>query len=100
MTTVESLRLTLARWNAHEVIMFDEERRESWILYPPGSQYLSGKRVLQGGTLIERRRWTPYTQPEEHLVNLKEGCASHGFECESQRAIQAAIDFGWNPFSA
>lgn len=98
MTTSESLQLTLARWNAHEIILFDQIRRESWLLYPPGSQYAASKHVLQGGTLIERRRWTPFAKPEEHLITLREGCATHGFDCEAQKAIQAAIDFGWNPF--
>lgn len=98
MMTRESLQLTLARWNEHEIILFDHVRRESWLLYPPGSRYAAARHVIERGTLVERRRWTPFAEPEEHLMTVSEGCTKHGFDCEAQKAIQAAIDFGWNPF--
>jgi hypothetical protein len=98
MTQANAPHLRLVRWNEHEVILFDDARRESWLVYPPGSQYVSRKHVLDRGTLVERRRWTPYDLPEEHLFTMQTGCAKHGMDCEAQKAIQAAIDYGWNPF--
>jgi hypothetical protein len=98
MTTRQAVPLRLARWNQHEIILFDDARRESWLIYPPGSQYLASKHVIERSTLVERRRWTPYDAPEEHLFTIQTGCAKHGMTCEAQKAIQAAIDYGWNPF--
>jgi hypothetical protein len=44
---------TPVRANDNDLICFDYEARESWILYPPRS-YLGDKRILSGQTLVER----------------------------------------------
>ena len=92
-------RLTIARWNDNELIFFDQEQRESWIVYPPRTTYTFVRRVMAGGTLVERRRWSGAGGKEEHVFTAAEGCAAHGVVCEAQRAIQAAIDTGFNPFA-
>jgi hypothetical protein len=46
-------RLAIARWNDNELIFFDHERRESWIIYPPRTSYSFARRVMAGGTLVE-----------------------------------------------
>lgn len=91
--------LTIARWNDNELIFFDQERRESWIVYPPRTAYTFVRRVMAGGTLVERRRWSGMGGTEEHVFSAAEGCAAHGVACAAQRAIQAAIDAGFNPFA-
>ena len=91
--------LVIARWNDNELIFFDEERRESWIVYPPRTAYSFVRRVIAGGTLVERRRWSVPGTREEHVFTDAAGCAVHGIACEAQRAIQAAVDTGFNPFA-
>jgi hypothetical protein len=91
--------LTIARWNDNELIFFDHERRESWIVYPPRTAYSFVRRVVAGGTLVERRRWSVAGAVEEHVFSAASGCAAHGLECDGQRAIQAAVDTGFNPFA-
>jgi hypothetical protein len=91
--------LAIARWNDNEVIFFDHERRESWIVYPPRTAYTFARRVMAGGTLVERRRWSAAGAGEEHVFTAAEGCAAHGIACTAQKAIQAAIDTGFNPFA-
>ena len=90
--------LTPVRVNDNELIFFDYAARESWILYPPRSRYLSDKRLLAGQMLVERRRWTVSAQAEQHVVSAAAGCAAHGLDCAAQRAVQATADIGWNPF--
>ncbi len=91
--------LTIARWNDNELIFFDQDRRESWIVYPPRTAYSFVRRVVAGGTLVERRRWSTTGAGEEHVFTAAAGCAAHGLACDAQRAIQAAIDTGFNPFA-
>lgn len=90
--------LVIARWNDNELVFFDHERQESWIIYPPRTAYTFVRRVVAGGTLVERRRWRVVGAVEEHVFTAAEGCAAHGLACEAQRAIQAAVDCGFNPF--
>ena len=90
--------LTPVRVNDNELIFFDYAARESWILYPPRSRYLPEKRLLSGQTLVERRPWSVTAVVEQHVVSVAEGCAAHGINCEAQRAVQATVDVGWNPF--
>jgi hypothetical protein len=92
-------RLTPVRANDNELIFFDYAARESWILYPPRSHYLTGKRLLAGQTLVERRPWNVAAVAEQHIVSPGAGCASHGIECGANRAVQATAEIGWNPFS-
>ena len=91
--------LTIARWNDNELIFFDQQRRESWIVYPPRTAYSFVRRVVAGGTLGERRRWSTVGAAEEHVFTAAAGCAAHGVTCDAQRAIQAAVDTGFNPFA-
>ncbi len=91
--------LTIARWNDNELLFFDQERRESWIVYPPRTGYRFVRRVIAGGTLVERRRWSVIGGAEEHIFTAATGCAAHGLDCDGQRAIQAAVDSGFNPFA-
>jgi hypothetical protein len=87
------------RANDNELIFFDNDARESWILYPPRSRYLSDKRILSGQTLVERRPWSISGSIEQHVVSAAAGCAAHGLDCRAQRAVQATADIGWNPFA-
>lgn len=91
-------RLAIARWNDNELIFFDHERRESWIIYPPRTSYSFARRVMAGGTLVERRGWQQLGVMEEHVMTAAEGCAAHGLECTGQEAIRAAVEAGFNPF--
>ncbi len=96
--TIPDAGLVIARWNDNELVFFDHERRESWIVYPPRTGYSFIRRVVAGGTLVERRRWS-LAGAEEHVFTAAAGCAAHGLACAGQRAIQAAIDSGFNPFT-
>ena len=91
--------LAIARWNDNELIFFDHEARESWIIYPPRTSYSFAKRVMAGSTLVERRLWSRMGGREEHVFTAAGGCARHGIECPAQAAIQAAVDSGFNPFA-
>ncbi len=85
--------------NDNELIFFDYAALESWILFPPRSHYLAGKRLLAGQTLVERRPWNVAAVIEQHIVSPAAGCASHGLDCGANRAVQATAEIGWNPFS-
>jgi hypothetical protein len=91
--------LTPVRANDNELIFFDYSARESRILYPPRSRYLSNQRLLSGQMLVERRPWSVATSVEQHVISAAEGCAAHGIDCEAQRAVQATANIGWNPFA-
>lgn len=90
--------LVIVRWNENELMFFDHERSETWIVFPPRTSYRFVRRVIAGGTLVERRRWAVVGGNEEHVFTASAGCAAHGVTCDAQRAIQAAIDSGFNPF--
>jgi len=90
--------LVIARWNDNELVFFDHERQESWIIYPPRTAYTFVRRVVAGGTLVERRRWKVAGAVEEHVFTAAEGCAAHGGWCAARRASQAAVDSGFSPF--
>ena len=93
-----ALRGRLARWNDHELILFDDESRESWLIYPPRSRYQASRRVLGQAVVVERRPWNPDARPDEHVLTPLEGCARHGMTCQAQDALQAAVDAGYDPF--
>ncbi len=94
-----ALRFKIARWNDNELILFDEKKRESWILYPPRSKYAFVKRLVLDVLIVERKPWDHTQKAEEHTIRMQEGCTDHGMECEAQDAIKAAVDTGWDPFS-
>ena len=91
-------RFKIARWSDNELVLFDEERRESWLVYPPRSRYDFLRRQTHDTTLVVHHPWAPYTPEAEHAIRLQEGCGQHGIECEAQEVIQAAIDTGFDPF--
>ncbi len=93
-----SLRFRIARWNDNELILFDDERQESWILYPPRSKYAFVRRLVADVLVVEHRPWSPYATVKEHTIRMQEGCTEHGMACEAQPVIQAAVDTGWDPF--
>lgn len=93
-----ALRFRIARWNDNELIFFDDDARESWILYPPRSRYAFVNRIVGDALVVEHRPWSPHRAAEEHVVLLADGCTRHGITCKAQDAIQAAVDAGFDPF--
>jgi hypothetical protein len=91
-------RFKIARWSDNELVLFDDERRESWLVYPPRSRYEFLRRQTRDTTLVVHHPWAAYSAETEHAVRLQEGCGQHGLECEAHEAVQAAIDLGFNPF--
>jgi hypothetical protein len=91
-------RLRVARANDNELVLFDHERRESWIVYPPRSAYDHLRRPAADAVIVEHRSWEPFNDPESHIVRPADGCLDHGLDCGAQSAIQAGIESRWNPF--
>ena len=91
-------RFKIARFSDNELVLFDDARRESWLVYPPRSRYDFVRRRMRHTTLVVHHPWAPYSQQVEHAVRLQEGCGQHGMECAAQEAIQAAVDMGFDPF--
>lgn len=96
---VVALRLRPARMNDNELVLFDNERRASWILYPPRSSYTFVQRPLPGILVVEHKPWNHTIPSKQHLIRPAEGCVEHGIACAAQEALQAAIATGWDPFS-
>jgi hypothetical protein len=93
-----ALRFKIARYSDNELILFDEEARESWILYPPRSKYAHVKRLVSDVLVVEHHPWTYLRPVVEHTIRIQEGCTQHGMDCPAQPAILAAVDAGWDPF--
>jgi hypothetical protein len=93
-----ALRFKIARFSDNELILFDDRRRESWILYPPRSRYAFVKRLVPDVLIVEHHPWTHLLPAREHTIRIREGCTEHGMGCEAQPAIQAAVGAGWDPF--
>jgi hypothetical protein len=91
-------RFKIARWSENELVLFDEERRESWLVYPPRSRYDFVRRQTRDTTIVVHHPWAPYGREVEHAVRLQEACGMHGIDCEAQEALQAALATGFNPF--
>jgi len=94
-----TVRFRLARWSAEELILFDDERRESWILYPPRSLYARRRGIVGRALVVEQRPWAPEKVPFEHVVTVTDGCVRHGMECAARQAIEAAVQTGFDPFA-
>ncbi|MBI4499154.1 MAG: hypothetical protein HY689_14790 [Chloroflexi bacterium] len=94
-----ALRLRPARMNDNELVFFDHQRHESWILYPPRSRYTFLNRPLPNLLIVEHRPWTTSVPTKQHLIRLPEGCVEHGIACAAQAAIRAAAALGWDPFA-
>jgi hypothetical protein len=92
-------RFQVKRRNDNELILFVEERRESWIVYPPRSQYEFLERPSAQTVLVEYHPWTPYSPIVMHEVDASTGCREHGLTCGASAAIEAGVRSGWNPFT-
>lgn len=92
---------TIARRTDNELILFDEAASESWIVYPPRSEYefLSTRRRSPGTTIVEHHPWSASVAPIDHQVDAREGCLLHGLHCQAQLALTAAVQLGYDPFS-
>ena len=88
----------IGRWNDNELILFFEERRESWIVYPPRSAYEFIHRPSRDAAVVEFHPWLPMAAADLHPVRPRDGCLLHGLECAASAAIQAAVDTGFDPF--
>ena len=93
------LRFDVARLTDNELVLFDREKRESWIVYPPRSAYEHLRRPTPDTVLVEHHPWAPYSDIVLHLVRTSVGCEEHGLACTANAAIQAGVDVGWNPFT-
>ncbi|MDP8922720.1 MAG: hypothetical protein M3O34_07570 [Chloroflexota bacterium] len=82
----------------NELVLFDREHRESWIVYPPRSAYEHLRRPTSDTVLVEHHPWAPYSEIVLHHLRVSVGCAEHGLDCTAGAAIQSGIDVGWNPF--
>lgn len=83
----------------NELVLFDRDRRESWIVYPPRSAYEHLSRPARDVVLVEHHPWAPYSEIELHHVRTTDGCAAHGLDCAANDAIQVGAQVGWNPFA-
>jgi hypothetical protein len=92
-------RFEVARRTDNELILFVTDRRESWIIYPPRSQYEFLDRPTATTVLVEHHPWAPYTPATMHQVEAATGCHEHGLACGANAAIQASVRGGWNPFT-
>jgi hypothetical protein len=92
-------RFEVKRRNDNELILFVGDRRESWIVYPPRSQYDFLERPTTQTVLVEHHPWTPYSPIVMHEVEAATGCREHGLACGASAAIQAGVRAGWNPFA-
>ena len=97
---LEALRFQVGRYSENELVLFDESRQESWIVYPPRSAYdfLHLRRASKAVTLVEHHPWAPFSAIEDHQVNAREACAIHGMGCAANTALQAAVELGFDPF--
>src|SRR6266545_378172 len=93
-----ALRFRPGRISDNELILFDEQARESWIIYPPRSAYSFVKRPSASSTVVEHHPWAPLSEIRFHVVTAATGCAEHGIECDAFSAIKAASELGWDAF--
>lgn len=91
-------RFTIARLNDNELILFVEQQRESWIVYPPRSAYSHVRRPTSTSTVVEHHPWAPGSPTHDHVVNLAAGCVEHGLDCGAFAAVKAGAELGWDPF--
>ena len=91
----------VGRRTDNELILFDELERESWIIYPPRSAYafVAARRPAPEVVIVEQHPWQPYTEPQDHPLDVRAACRLHGGACGAQVAIEAAARLGYNPFS-
>ena len=94
-------QFTIGRFTDNELILFDEQARVSWIVYPPrsGYQFLRLRRASSSVTLVEHHPWEPLVEPRDHQVDPRDACLEHGPACAANQAIKAAVHIGYNPFA-
>jgi hypothetical protein len=95
------LRFTIARFCDNELVLFDTAARESWIVYPPRSQYafLRTRRLSSRTTVVEHHPWAPFANIEDHHLRPEDACGLHGVSCAANEIIQAAAQLGFDPFA-
>jgi hypothetical protein len=100
MPGLEPLRFQIGRYSDNELVLFDEARQESWIVYPPRSAYefLRLRRPSAMVTLVEHHPWAPFSKIVDHHLDARDACLLHGLTCEANAAIQAAVELGYDPF--
>jgi hypothetical protein len=93
-------QFAVARRTNNELILFDEPNAESWIIYPPRSEYdfLALRRRSAASTIVEHHPWSAALTPVDHVVDPREGCLQHGLHCPAQLAITTAVQVGYDPF--
>jgi hypothetical protein len=96
-----ALRYTIGRYSHNELVLFDATEQESWIIYPPRSEYdfLHLRRPSKSVTVVEHHPWAPFTRTRDHHLQARDACLIHGLQCQANRAIQAAVDLGFDPFA-
>jgi hypothetical protein len=92
---------SVARRTNNELIFFDEAASESWIVYPPRSEYdfLALRRRSPSSTIVEHHPWSTAVPPIDHVIDPRDGCLLHGLQCRAQVAITTAVGLGYDPFS-
>jgi hypothetical protein len=90
-----------ARRTDNELILFDTDAAESWIIYPPRSAYafLAPRRRGARSTIVEHHPWSAAVAPVDHVVDPRSGCHEHGVQCPAQWAIATAVRLGYDPFA-
>ena len=91
----------IGRFSDNELVLFDEAKQESWIVYPPRSAYdfLPVRRPSKTITLVEHHPWAPLAVSTDHHLRPRDACLQHGLECPANAIIQAAVDLGFDPFA-
>ena len=90
-----------ARQTENELILFDTDAAESWIIYPPRSAYafLAPRRRDARATIVEHHPWSAVIAPIDHIVDPRSGCHDHGVQCQAQVAVATAVSLGYDPFA-
>jgi hypothetical protein len=98
--TLAPPRFDIGRFSDNELVLFDTAKQESWIIYPPRSAYdfLPLRRPSKTVTVVEHHPWAPLSVTEDHHVQARDACLLHGLDCQANVAVQAAVDFGFDPF--
>jgi hypothetical protein len=94
-------RFVIGRYSDNELVLFDEQRQESWIVYPPRSAYdfLPARRPAKTVTVVEHHPWAPFSVSKDHHLRARDACLLHGLACPANEAVQAAVDLGFDPFA-
>ena len=94
-------RFDIGRFSDNELVLFDQVKQESWIVYPPRSAYdfLPLRRPSPSITLVEHHPWAPFSTSQDHHLRARDACLLHGLACGANAAVQAAVELGFNPFT-